>query len=136
MNQVEEVLTFIQLFNQLCYDRYHEILTDVPQLIFLNGLCYYYAKMLSHTFQPSILYSNGSHIIVKINEFYYDACGIVLEYKEYYPLRKDDLPLLQTWGIIKSNIEDKKINDLMDSIQLKAMEMFRNQRKKKQLLKE
>ena len=41
----------------------------------MNGHCYYYAKILQTIFPEGKLFYSASHVVIKIDDFYYDVRG-------------------------------------------------------------
>ncbi len=82
-----EVLTTIKKINETFLKRHQRD----PLLYYMNGHCYYYAKLLQHFFKDGKLFYNESHVITKIDNFYYDVKGIVPIYddKEYIAVEDD-----------------------------------------------
>lgn len=62
--------------------KYNKRLNDEVKTYFLNGSCYWYAKMLQERFRPwfntEIMYNPiQNHFSCKIKDNYYDANGII-----------------------------------------------------------
>lgn len=70
---VVDIMRTIQKINNIFLKKYKRD----PFLYYMNGHCYYYAKMLQQIYKQGKLYYNESHVVFKINDFYYDVKGIV-----------------------------------------------------------
>ena len=65
MDTVNDILAFIRRFRD-------------AQTVFLNGCCYWFARILAERFGAEICYDNVSnHFVGKIGDAYYDVTGEV-----------------------------------------------------------
>lgn len=72
--------------NSLSNTKYQEALCyELAPFIYMNGKCYYFARGLNSVIKNGELYMlyDICHIILKVNDTFYDACGIVYPDNEY-----------------------------------------------------
>ena len=126
MSEPGYILTYIQLFNEVCRKKYATLFNDEPSLVFTNGLCYYYAKMLESLFPDTILYTNqnNSHVIVKNGNYFYDASGLVYDHASYHEVEPEDLMQFDINTVMKSEREEEKINYIIEEIKNQTLELL------------
>lgn len=122
---MEEIKQFISYINGYLDDDYREYIDFVgAEYYFTHGGCYEFAQIIKHFIPSAILYRNNpksskyeNHIIVKINESYYDVTGeipkeIALSHFDEV-VEEEETILTDSLGTTEVDIEGIKIADLI-----------------------
>lgn len=82
------------------------------KLIFMNGGCYNFYKLLKMIYPSSVPYKvklyksseSFDHIITKIGDKYYDINGEIdpIDYYSVELVNNNDIPILETWSFSKN----------------------------------
>lgn len=68
------------------------------EIVYTQGSCYQFYKILKQIYQSAEPYHNGNHVITKIHEVYYDINGVYVEdLSNYVPMTKDDEKDAESW---------------------------------------
>lgn len=122
---MDEIKQFISYINGYLDDDYREYIDFVgAEYYFTHGGCYEFAQIIKHFIPSAILYRNNpksseykNHIIVKINESYYDATGEIskeIALSHFYAISNEEEAMLtDSLGTTEVDIEDIKIADLI-----------------------
>lgn len=129
---MDEIKQFINYINGYLDDDYREYIDFLgAEYYFTHGGCYEFAKIIKHFIPSSILYRSNpksseykDHIIVKINESYYDAEGEVpkeFATSHFYQISdEEERRLTDLIGEIEVDVEGIKIDELI----IKETELF------------
>lgn len=76
------------------------------QHLYTEGSCYQFYVLLKKMYPESIPYINihKNHVVTKIDNFFYDINGVVVNTKVFKPLDKKDLRLVEKWSFQKNNL--------------------------------
>lgn len=122
---MEEIKQFINYINGYLDDDYREYIDFVgAEYYFTHSGCYEFAQIIKHFIPSTILYRSNpksskykDHIIVKINESYYDAKGEIpkeVALSHFYEVDEEEETILTDFlGTTEVDIEDIKIADLI-----------------------
>lgn len=120
-----EIKQFISYINGYLDDDYREYIDFVgAEYYFTHGGCYEFAKIIKHFIPSAILYRSNlksskykEHIIVKINESYYDAKGEIpkeIALLHFYAISDEEEAMLTDFiGKTEVNVKGIKIDDLI-----------------------
>lgn len=130
------ILMLIEEINGLSNTKYQENLCyESAPFIYMNGKCYYFARGLNSIIKNGELYMlyDICHIILKVNDIFYDACGIVYPSYEYKLDKAFKLDMNNPWDmeyinfIVANEHDDKYLLPVLFQI---AKEADINVRKK------
>ncbi len=124
-----EVLIIINKINNLFLAKYERD----PILYYMNGHCYYYAKLLQSFYPRGKLFYNSNHVFIKIDSFYYDVRGVIpLSINQKHIEIEDDVHEEYVKMVLspKDGLSDLKINEYIIDKMLAS-----NIKSKKQLRK-
>lgn len=120
-----EIKQFINYINGYLDDDYREYIDFVgAEYYFTHCGCYEFAKIIKHFIPTTKLFRSNpnssiynDYIIVKINDFYYDAKGEIskeLAESEFSVIRdEDEKNLAEYIGNFEVNIEGEQIDELI-----------------------
>lgn len=76
------------------------------RIIYLNGGCYKFHKLLSKMYKNIIPYisNENNHIISRYKDRYYDIDGEVKNVKGYRELNESDIDMVEKWSFRKNNL--------------------------------
>lgn len=122
---MEEIKQFINYINGYLDDDYREYIDFVgAEYYFTHGGCYEFAKIIKHFIPATIICQSNpksskykNHIIIKINESYYDATGEIpkeIALAHFYEVNDEEETILTDYlGTNEVDIEDMEIADLI-----------------------
>jgi len=122
MNNVFDNSNIIELIteiNRVTNNYYYYEIGDIAPLVYMQGKCYYFAKALQKVVPNSELYliKNPAHIILKVENNFYDARGLLIndgmyDSKASVPLEENKSYL----SLIINKDEKQRLEELLDKI--------------------
>ena len=122
---MKEIEQFISYINGYLDDDYREYIDFVgAEYYFTHGGCYEFAKIIKHFIPATIICQSNpksskykNHIIIKINESYYDAKGEIpkeLAESQFYAVSNEEEKILEDYiGKFEVDAEGVKIDELI-----------------------
>ena len=74
--------------------------------IFTKGGCYQFYLFLKNIYPDAIpfIHKNKDHIVSKIEDKLFDITGIIEDKKEYSPLKKSELEMVEKWSFSRTHL--------------------------------
>lgn len=134
-NNSDRICLLIEEINKITNKEgiYEGYKAEAP-FVYTNGKCYYFARALHEIIPNSTLYEtqNGTHIIIKIGEDFYDAEGLIYSYGYLKQLNPFPLDLNDDYDIdmlhinVANSYDDQYLLPRVIKIAKKADEIVKN----------
>ena len=133
-DNLNDVLKLINEIKKIHDRDYIEVTGDMADSIFQYRYCYYFALLLQKFYPNGELYmkNDGSHVVLKIDDYLYDSMGSIFEYKsDYHPFREEDLLVLEISMLPKDEYQRQKMNNFVNEMYEKIKNEYLNKEENK-----